>query len=283
MLTDEFLSRLDRLRLAMQNPAGGGAGGVRRSRSLGASAEFSDFREYAPGDDIRRLDWTAYARFDRLFMKLFMEEQESVVTVMVDGSASMQAKRTEVQKAAEALCYLALSSGDRLRIAWMCGNAPVLSPFLSGRSAYPRAAEFLEEQAMAGPTELLSAIRRIDPFPRGMCFLISDGYLEEGMERPLELLQYLRQECAFLQVLSPLEMNPDLEGAVRLKDAEGAPDLELLVDGAALRQYRKALQAFLSEIRELCHRRGIPYLLLDGASPFEERFIPLLAKQGMIV
>lgn len=283
MLTDVFLNRLDALRLAMKNPVSGGAGGARRSRSLGSSAEFSDFREYAPGDDIRRLDWNAYARFDRLFMKLFMEEQESAVTVLVDGSASMQAKREDALKAAEALCYLALGSGDRLRVAWLGVDKPVLSPFWSGRSAYPRVCAFLAERAMAGETAVIPGIRAIDPFPKGMSFLITDGYLEEGTGRALDLLRYLRQECALIQTLSPFEMRPDLEGAVKLQDAEGAPDLDLLIDGVTLGDYQRALDNFLRETRESCHRRGAPYVLLSGDAPFEDRFLPLLAQSGILV
>ena len=89
MLSDAFLARLDTLQLAVKGRASGGAGGTRRSRQTGSSAEFSDYREYIPGDDIRRIDWNAMARFDRIFLKLFMEEQESAVTVLLDGSASM--------------------------------------------------------------------------------------------------------------------------------------------------------------------------------------------------
>ena len=89
MLSEAFLQRLDALQLAMRAPARGGAGGLRRSRALGSSVEFSDFREYAPGDDLRRVDWNAYARFDRLFLKLFMEEQETTVHILLDCSASM--------------------------------------------------------------------------------------------------------------------------------------------------------------------------------------------------
>ena len=178
MLNDAFLNRLDTLRLTLKNPANGGAGGVRRSRSLGSSAEFSDFREYAPGDDIRRLDWNAYARFDKLFMKLFMEEQEAVVTILVDGSASMQAKRSEAIQAAEALSYLALIGGDRLRIAWIREGNPSVSSYMSGRRAYQQASEFLNCSEMGGATQCLEGIRNIDPFPKGMCFIISDCYFE---------------------------------------------------------------------------------------------------------
>ena len=105
MLTDAFLSRLDALVLAMRGKAQGGAGGTRRSRQTGSSAEFSDYREYIPGDDIRRLDWNALARFDKLFVKLFMEEQESAVTVLLDGSASMAEKWDTARMAAETASF----------------------------------------------------------------------------------------------------------------------------------------------------------------------------------
>ena len=103
MLSDAFLSRLDTMMLAMKGRASGGAGGTRRSRQTGSSAEFSDYREYIPGDDIRRIDWNAMARFDRIFLKLFMEEQESAVTVLLDGSGSMGEKWTAARQAAEAV------------------------------------------------------------------------------------------------------------------------------------------------------------------------------------
>lgn len=282
MLNDMFLNKLDALRLAVKNPASGGAGGLRRSKSLGTSAEFSDFREYVPGDDIRRLDWNAYARFDRLFMKLFMEEQEAIVTIIVDGSASMTEKREEAVKAAEALGYLALCGGDRLRLAWISGESTALSPFLTGRRAFPRVCEFLEGKSTTGKTALLKDLRRIDPYPKGLSFLISDGYLEEGVGSTLDFLRYMRQETALVQVLSPFEMHPDIEGAVKLRDAEGAPDLDILADGAALRQYQATLKAFLTDVREQCHKRGVPYMLLSGEKPFEEAFLPAMAGNGML-
>lgn len=282
MLTDAYLQRLDALRLAMQHAVRGGAGGIRRSRSLGASAEFSDFREYVPGDDIRRLDWNAYARFDRLFMKLFTEEQESVVTVLMDGSASMAAKRDDAIRAAQALSYLALTGGDRLRIVWLQEDGLRKSPLYAGRRAYPQAAALLKEAPMIGATSLLASLRRIDPFPRGMSFLISDGYQEGGLDPALDLLRYRKQEAAFIHVLSAGETKPALEGALRLKDAENAPDLELLMDAATLQQYQQTLSAFLRDCRAACRKRGMAYLLLDGQSSFEEAFLPALSRSGVI-
>lgn len=283
MLKDTFLSRLDALRLAMKHPAHGGSGGMRRSKRLGSSAEFSDFREYVAGDDIRRLDWNAYARFDKLFMKLFMDEQEAFVSILIDGSASMAEKRAETVRAAEALSYLALGGGDRLRITWLGEGECRQSALLAGRSAYPAAAEFISGGEMRGRISLPEALQKMPPLPKGVSILLSDGYFDQGMGQTLDFLRYARQEVLLVQLLSAQEMNPTLQGALRLRDAEGAGEVDLLLDGAALRQYQATLHSFLAQTREDCLHRGAAYMLLCDDAPFEERFLPALARSGMSV
>lgn len=282
MLTDAFLSRLDTLQLSIRGAAQGGAGGARRSRLLGASAEFSDFREYAPGDDIRRLDWNAYARFDRLFLKLFQEEREAAVTVLLDCSGSMAAKWDTACKAAEALGYLALLGGDRVRLCPLGAGGPRPGPFYTGRAAYPRLAQALARETPRGALALADCLRRLEPYPPGLSLLITDGYQEGGLGPCLDFLRYRRQDCGVIHTLSPEEMHPRAEGALRLRDAEGAPDLPLSADGPTLRAYGHALQAFLHAARGDCARRGAPYLLLTGEPPFEQAFLPALAHSALI-
>ena len=283
MLTDAFLSRLDTLCLTMRGRAQGGAGGSRRSRQTGSSAEFSDYREYIPGDDIRRLDWNAYARFDRLFLKLFMEEQESQVTVLLDASASMEAKWASARSAAEAVGYLALTGGDRLCLQILKDGRALRSPQWSGRAAFPRLTGFLDACAPDGKEGTLTdAVRHTEGLRKGLCFLITDGYTEDALKEALDYLRYLRQETAVIQVLSAGELRPDLEGAVRLTDSESGAQVDLLADRSALEAYRDALDAFLKEIRENCSDREAPYMLLDTGLPFEDVFIPLLAENRMI-
>ena len=283
MLTDSFLSRLDTLALAMRGRAQGGAGGSRRSRQTGSSAEFSDYREYIPGDDIRRLDWNAYARFDRLFLKLFMEEQESLVTVLLDASASMEAKWASARQAAEAAGYLALTGGDRLCVHVLKNGRALRSPQLSGRAAFPRLAGFLDTCVPDGTEGTLTeAVKRTEGLKKGLCFLITDGYTEDALKEALDYLRYLKQETAVIQVLSGGELRPELEGAVRLTDSESGEKLDLLADRAALDAYRDALEDFLKQIGETCASRETPYMLLDGDQKFEEVFIPLLSRSRMI-
>ena len=290
MLSDAFLSRLDTLMLAMKGRASGGAGGARRSRQTGSSAEFSDYREYIPGDDIRRIDWNAMARFDKIFLKLFMEEQESAVTVLLDGSGSMADNWTAARRAAEAVGYLALTGGDRLRVIFLQGGDPApsagagprLSPLLSGRQAYARLTQFLDTCVPAGAGSLTQRVLQIEGLRKGLCFLITDGYEEGGIGTALDNLRYRGQECALIQPLSPFELSPALDGAVKLTDAETGAAVNLLADREALESYQRALEAFLRDIRETCFRRETPYALLDAGKNFEETFIPLLSESGMI-
>jgi len=267
----------------MRGRAQGGAGGSRRSRQTGSSAEFSDYREYIPGDDIRRLDWNAYARFDRLFLKLFMEEQESLVTVLLDASASMEAKWASARSAAEAVGYLALTGGDRLCVQVLKNGRALCSPQLSGRAAFPRLTGFLDTCAPDGTEGTLTeAVKRTEGLKKGLCFLITDGYTEDGLKEALDYLRYLKQETAVIQTLAGEELRPEMEGAVRLTDSETGEKLDLLADRAALDAYHDALDAFLKQVQGNCASREAPYLLLDGSKAFEECFIPLLSASRMI-
>lgn len=283
MLTDAFLSRLDRLCLAMRGRAHGGAGGSRRSRQTGSSAEFSDYREYIPGDDIRRLDWNALARFDRLYMKLFLEEQESVVNILVDGSASMAEKWETARNAAEALGYLALKAGDRLQVYLLKDRQAVRFPQLSGRQAYPKLTGYMDRCAPDGRDGTVTdAVRKIEGLQKGLCFLITDGYTEDALKEALGFLRYCRQETGVIQTMSGGELRPETEGAVRLTDSESGEYIDLVADRGALENYHEALEDFLNAVRKNCAGNETSHMLLDAEEPFEERFISLLSRSGMI-
>ena len=282
MLSDAFLARLDTLQLAMKGRASGGAGGTRRSRQTGSSAEFSDYREYIPGDDIRRIDWNAMARFDRIFLKLFMEEQESAVTVLLDGSASMGEKWEAARRAAEAVSYLALTGGDRLRVVCLQQDGNRMSPQLSGRQAYARLEQFLDTCVPQGGGTLTEKVMRTEGLRKGLCFLISDCYEDEGIGTALDSLRYREQECAVIQTLSAFELDPALDGALKLTDSENGDAVNLLADREVLEGYRRTLVKFLADVRECCFRRETPYALLDAGRNFEEEWIPLVSGAGMI-
>jgi uncharacterized protein (DUF58 family) len=287
MLNDEMLHRLDSLRLAMQSFVRGGAGGIRKSRALGDSAEFSDFREYAPGDDLRRIDWNAYARFDRLFLKLFMEEQEMHVTIILDASASMDygepSKWAFSVDVALMLSYLALSGGDRVSLAVLNGEKLRRSPAYAGRQGYVQASAFLQDIRPSGALSLTHAVTRIPlSSSRGMCVLISDLFSEDGSEGAFNSLLYRKQQVVLAQVLSKDEMEPELFGSLHLIDSEGGTAMDVTVNGELLRRYQKNLDSFIGGARSFCHRHGMPYVLMRSDMDLKHDALGNFMRGGII-
>ena len=144
-----------------------------------------------------------------------------------------------------------------------------MSPLLSGRQAYARLNQFLDTCVPEGAGSLTERILQVEGLRKGLCFLISDCYEEDGIGTALDNLRYRGQECAVIQPLSPFELDPALDGAVKLTDPEDGEPVNLLADREALENYGKALEQFLREIRETCFRRETPYVLLDAGKNFE--------------
>lgn len=287
MLSDAFLTRLDALALRMKHPASGGSGGLRRSKALGSSVEFSDFREYVPGDDIRRVDWNAYARFDRLFLKLFMEEQEQRVNLIVDASASMAfgepGKWESARQLAQALCYLSLCGGDRVTLYAVQNGRERHTRPLAGRQCYPEAAGFLEGLEPGGEARLNEVLSRLPlPSGRGLAVLISDMLLEDGYERALQALIYRKQETSVLQLWSREEWEPSLEETVELVDSETAEKLVVNATYELLRRYRETARAYVEELRAYCRSHAVSHALVIPEKPFEEQMLRELSRAGLI-
>lgn len=283
MLSDAFLSRLDALALRMRHAAGGGAGGLRRSKSLGSSVEFSDFREYVMGDDIRRVDWNAYARFDRLFVKLFMEEREQQVHLLLDASASMDFGKWEnAKKLVETLAYLSLCGGDRVTVYALCDAASHTRP-LQGRQSYPALSAFLEQLRPGGALTFEKSIDALPLSPgRGASVLVSDLLAEDGYERALKSLLYRKQEVSVLQIWNPQEWEPELEGTLELMDAETGERVPLTADYDTLTRYRQTAHAYVEEAAAFCRAHGIAHAFLLSEDPFEEGMLRTFSRMGLI-
>ena len=211
IFNSEFYEKLHTLRMSIAlNIASGQAGG-RKSNSKGNSVEFSDFREYMLGDDIRRIDWNAYARFDKLFVKLFMEEKEGVFQIFLDCSESMKygehSKEVCAKRIAGALSYIVLENGDRLYINTLKDNHVVTAGSYSGMQAFIRCIKFIEEAPMGGSNDLFKSVKEKEFKNRGLSFLITDGYTDE-LDETIKYLKYKKQDVVLIHVLSDEELDP---------------------------------------------------------------------------
>lgn len=282
----EFLKKLDTIAINVRMLMSQGGGGNRKSRSKGSSVEFSDFREYAMGDDFRRIDWNAYGRFDKLFVKLFMEEQEAMINIFVDSSRSMDfgsPKKSELAlKLAGILAFLALNNLDRVCINSLTKDSFKQSAAVTGRSMFDRCIGFLEGISFGGETDLNAAVKKKDIRSRGMAVIISDFFSPGGIEEAIKYLLYKKQDVFLIHVLSPEELNPDLEGQVRLLDAETGKVMDVAVTPALLKQYHQKLNEFNNDIREFCSRMGAAYIQVSSADSIEKIVFEQFTGAGVI-
>lgn len=265
LLEPEFLRGLERAAVVSRRVRAGKTRGERRSPRRGASVEFADFRSYSPGDDLRSVDWNAYARLNRLFVKLFVEEEDLTVGILLDGSRSMDFgvphKFRWARRIAAALGYLALSSSDRLQVFCRSGDETRRTRLLRGGAAATEAFSWLSSLEPSGETNLLGLVNGFlaaTPGP-GVVFLISD-LLTEQWEPALAKLAAARCETCVLQVMSPDEYAPDYLGDLRLVDSETHVARELTMGAAVMRRYQQERDAFLQSVQRTCFRYGFPYL-----------------------
>lgn len=284
MLSDAFLAKLDAFSFHPCHSAAGNSGGMRRSKTLGSSVEFSDFRQYVPGDDLRRIDWNAYARFDRLFLKLFMDEKQQNVNLILDASASMgMGKWQAAVQLCQTLGYLCLCGGDSVTLHVLSGGGIKRLRTLSGRQNYPELSDFLEQRTPEGIVELDRCVPQLMlPQGRGMSLLVSDLLSTDGYQRALSSLLYRKQETSLLQLWSREEWEPQLEGAVELIDSESGEKLILNAGFDALKRYRETARAYVQEAETFSHAHGISYLFLIPEESFEEQMLRALSSAGLI-
>lgn len=282
----DFLKKLDQMAIRVRMLMNAGGGGNRKSRSKGSSVEFSDFREYAPGDDFRRIDWNAYGRFDRLFVKLFMEERESMVNLFVDGSRSMAfgepEKSVMAAKLAGIIAYLALNNLDRVCLNLLTGQSLRSSEVLSGKGRFDRCIRFLEEMAWEGAVDLNAAIRKKELRSSGVSVILSDFFIPGGIEEAVKYLLYKKQEVVLLHILSPQELKPELEGQLRLLDSETLEARDVAITPVMLRQYETELGRFTGGLKEFAARVGAAYVQLSSAEPLEKAVFEDLTQTGFI-
>lgn len=282
-----FLSQLEQLSLQARFRASGQTGGVRKSRNTGSSVEFSDFREYIAGDDFRRIDWNAYGRFDRLFLKLFMEEKQTKVHLLLDLSASMdfgQPNKLIIAKRLTAvMAYLALAGYDRVSIFTLGDEVSAELSSFSGKQGFMKVINFLENAETQKKTALSAAIKKL-PIKQshGISIVLSDLFSSDGYEEGIKYLQYCKQEVSVLQILSPEELKPPLEGRVRLLSNEDEEPCDVDINSATLRAYDRALQDFLDNAQKFCHGRRIPHVLIPTELDFEQMVFERILSSGVV-
>lgn len=291
LLSPEFMRQLDRLDVLSRKILVGKLMGERRSKKRGQSVEFADYRNYVAGDDLRFIDWNLYARLDKLFLRLFMEEEDLSVTILFDVSRSMDYgspnKLSYVKRLAAAMGYIGLTHYNRVGVFAVSDHIVDGLRGLRGRRPVPQLLDFLSRQQVQAQGDLAAACRAfsLQNPGRGVVLLISD-FLDKGeLTDTFGYLSGAEQDVYAIQVLSPEEVDPERAGIVgdlKLRDIEDADLTEVSAGGALLRQYRATVRAFQESIRQTCLRRGVAHLFTETSTPFETLVLQYFRQRGLI-
>jgi uncharacterized protein (DUF58 family) len=264
LLEPELRARLERLSLTNRRRLRGMWSGRHRSKQLGESLDFADYREYNPGDDFRRIDYNLWARLGVVLVRLFEAEDEMPLQIVVDTSSSMEfgEKFATAQRLAAAITFLGLAAGERVRLVTVpASDRPSLrGPWARHVSSWPQMEGFLESLSPEGGTDLPGAAHLMAAAGahRGPVVLVSD-LLAPGWEAAVDLLGSLGGGVV-LHVLSPSELDPDFSGDLTLRDIETKAELPVSISEAAMSRYRERMQSFVAEASARARRSGMDYV-----------------------
>lgn len=288
LLEPELLRKLERLALAAKRVQLGVNKGERNSKRKGVSVEFADYRPYTQGDDLRFVDWNIYSRLDSLYLKLFREQEDLTLHLLVDVSASMgfgaPSKIAFATRLAAAIAYIGLAGYDRVSMAaFSSAGDRVLEP-CRGKASASRVFTFAKSLEVRGATELDRAcqVYLARSRGRGIVVLLTDFFDEAGYEAPLRRLQSSGSDLYAIHVLSSDEIDPPVVGDLKLVDSESGRFTEISVSRTLIKRYKRNLQGFCESIRKFCTGRGIAYVPASSDTPIERITLDVLRRGGML-
>jgi uncharacterized protein (DUF58 family) len=288
LLDPEFLHKLEQLELVSRKIFVGRMKGERKSKRRGSSVEFADHRNYSVGDDLRHIDWNVYGRLDKLFLKLFLEEEDLHFYTLLDTSLSMDfgdpTKLHYGKQVAAALAFIGLVNHDRVVLdAFSTKLEPGLAS-VRGRSQMWRVVQYLEALESSGASDLTAAAKQfaIKHTGKGVVVVISDFLDKHGYADALRYLLARNMDIYVVHVLSQEEVEPELTGDLRLVDSEDDDVAEITVSAPLLKRYKDNLNAFVGGLKEWCSKRGIAYIFTTNHNPFDRLILSYLRERGLV-
>ncbi|MBI9016645.1 MAG: DUF58 domain-containing protein [Phycisphaerae bacterium] len=295
LLEPEFMAKLDTLDVLSRKIHHGRLQGERRSRRRGQSVEFADHRPYVVGDDLRFVDWNIYARLEQLFLKMFLEEQDLTVHIMVDVSGSvgsnisdqaadMDMREKYIKKLAAALGYVSMVNNNRVTMSTFANGVVGQLANMRGRNYLPEMAEFLLSATCSGASNFDSTCKQAvsGRIGSGIMIVLSDFMFKEGYEQGLRRLIGQKYDLYAIQVLTPDELEPKISGDLKLVDIEDSDTAEITVSSALLKYYKRNLSAYCNELKEFCTRRGGVYVLANASDAVETMVLKYLQRVSLL-
>ena len=293
-LNDQFFSRLEALAFNLRSNLNGYFGGKHLVSTYGQTVEFADYREYQLGDDIRRIDWNLFSRFEKYFLKLFTDERQMQVQIFLDCSASMgkdnPQKSAFAVATAAAIGYLAVHNMDKVSFHLMKGNRAE-NPYgtIIGKTPYFRAIGDIENIDFVEDTDIESCVVSCPDTSanNGLTVIISDFFTESNWKKAVDYLCYKKRQVLLVQVMTPEEADPAYDGHVSLIDSESVDlsdtkNMKMKITRGMQKAYEEALKDFLADIKSFCSKRGADFISARTDKPIEKVLFGELLKVGIL-
>lgn len=293
-LNDRFFSRLETLALNVRRDLRGYYGGKHQVRTYGQTVEFADYREYTLGDDIRRIDWNLYSRFEKYYLKLFTDERQMHVQIYIDCSGSMgkisREKGEYAIATAAALGFLAVHNTDKVSYG-LIRNGTSVNPFgtIVGKTSFYRAIGELSQTEFGEDSHISRAITGDGTVGGndGITIIISDFLTENDWKKAIDYLNYKKRQVLLIQILSPEEIDPVYTGRVNLIDSESMDindgrNIKLRITRGMQEAYAEALRDIIGELKSYSASRGAGFISLRTDEPVEKALFRELFKTEII-
>ena len=288
LFDDEFQRKLDYLAVISRRLFAGRLRAERRTKKTGSGIEFADHREYAAGDDLRQLDWKVYGRSERMLLKLYEEEEDLSIYVLLDCSESMAygqpSKFDHARKLAAAMAYVGLANLDRVAIIPFANKLVDRLPPSRGKNRIFRVFEFLRHCDIGGQTDLADCMKTFvaQNKRRGLAVVISDFYDPEGFQAGLNTLRYNKFEPFVLQVYDKREAEPNLAGDLALVDCETGDTKEVTISKSLLQAYTAEHEKYCKELEAYCTKYAMPFFRTHTSIPFDELVMRIFRSGGFL-
>ena len=288
LLDPTFMARLDQLDVMSRKMLAGKMKGERRSKRRGQSVEFADYRNYTIGDDLRFIDWNIYARLDKLFLKLFLEEEDLSLYILLDVSKSCDfgepSKARYMKQVAAALGYIGLVNYNRVSVVAMADGVVAETGAIRGRRRVAQMLDFISKLQPTGTSHMAEACKRFALAHRhkGVCVVLSDFFDKGGYENGLRYVAGGKYDLFAVQCLAPQEIEPDLQGDLKLRDMEDDDMAEVSITQPLIKQYKANLNAYCLSLKDYVTRRGGTYLFTSTSVPFDTLVLNYLRERGLL-
>ena len=289
VINEAFLEQVELLQLLVKNNVAGMFGGSHKAKTFGSSCEFSDYRDYMPGDDITKIDWNAFARFEKLYVKLFLDERQVHTRIYIDGSRSMtfgkSGKDIQAIKLAAALAYISICEMDKVSIYVLReGRAEEVVTGMLGKDSYYNNIGKLNEIVFEGDCCITEAILPSTVgYGDGMSVIISDFLTDNNYELAIDHLTAKKRDILCVQVLTREELKPKARGKMHFYDSENSSLFyRRNINREIVQAYKRAVEYATGRIRDYCHSRGADYLLVAAEDSLTDILYNKLGEMGVI-